>query len=47
MRGKADFVETVMNSSSLFLRLVHDKAAVGRLAISQVGHSSKAGAEAT
>lgn len=47
MHGKADFVETVMNSSSLFLRLVHDEAAVGRLAISQVGHSSRAGAEAT
>lgn len=47
MHGKAGFVETVMNSSSLFLRLVHDKAAVGRLAISEVGHSSRAGAEAT
>lgn len=47
MHGKADFVETVMNSSSLFSRVVQDKAAVGRLAISQVGHSSRAGAEAT
>lgn len=47
MHGKAGFVETVMNSSSLLLRLVHDKAAVGRLAIPQVGHSSRAGAEAT
>lgn len=47
MHGTADFVETVMDSSSLLLRLVHDKAAGGRLAIPQVGHSSRAGAEAT